>query len=57
MEKEREYYPIYSLSMATYLIREGHQVFKIVDNLKQEGLKVFLFIDSPRLRESMSRLK
>ena len=57
MKKEREYYPIYSLSMATYLIREGHQVFKIVDNLKQEGLKVFLFIDSPMLRESMSRLK
>lgn len=47
------YYVIKTLSMATYLIRQGFDLLKVDDSLRDPKKKVFLFEDTPALRKAM----
>lgn len=38
---------VYSLSMANWLCRNGHDILKVEDNEKQPKFKVFIFEDTP----------
>lgn len=48
------YYVVKSLKMMHYLIREGFDVQKVVDNKENLQWKVFLFTDSKELRQAMT---
>lgn len=50
-------YIIRSLSMANYLIRNGHDMIKVEDSEKDPKLKVFLFEDTPALRKTMKQFR
>lgn len=41
----------------TYLIREGFDLHKVIDDDKNSHYKVFLFEDSEELRQAMSNFK
>ena len=44
---------IHSLKLAMYLVREGFDIIKVVDSLKDKEFKIFLFVDSEELKEKM----
>ena len=48
------YYVVRSLNMMHYLIRQGFDVQKVVDNKENDKWKVFLFTDSKELRQAMT---
>lgn len=51
------YYVIYSLSMMNYLVRSGFDVVKVSDSTRNPKIKVFLFMDTPQLQETMKEFK
>lgn len=51
------YYPIYSLSMANFLVRNGFDIVKVDDNERDNRLKKFLFYDNANLRNAMTTYK
>lgn len=46
---------IYSLSLANWLCRNGHDILKVEDNEKQPKFKVFVFEDTPELHRTIAR--
>jgi hypothetical protein len=52
-----QYYIIRSLSMANYLVRQGHNIKKVDDSEKDPSMKVFLFSDSDELRKTMQSFR
>lgn len=57
MYNEPTYYPVFSLTMANYLVRCGFDIVKVDDNEKNTKYKKFLFHDSFQLRKSMAKFK
>ena len=55
MEQTPTYYPIYSLSLANYLVRQGHNIVKVGDNQDKPHLKKFLFYDGPKLQSDITQ--
>lgn len=50
-------YIIKGLRMTNYLIRKGFDLLKVEDDIHNSHYKVFLFEDTPELRQAMSRFK
>lgn len=58
METNKEnYYVIKALSMANYLVKCGHDIKKVAVNDNNPNYYVFLFYDSPKLQDDMSKFK
>ena len=53
----KNYYIVRNLSMANFLVRSGHDIFKVDDSEVDYRMKVFLFKDSADLREQMTKFK
>ena len=51
---ENNYYEVKSLSMTNYLIRQGFDLKKVEDDKVKSKTKVFLFLDSQKLRDVIS---
>jgi hypothetical protein len=47
-------YPVYSLSMLHFLIRQGFNCIKVDDNENNPNYKRFLFHDSRELRKQLT---
>ncbi|WP_227018232.1 DUF5659 domain-containing protein [Sinanaerobacter chloroacetimidivorans] len=54
LNKPENYCVIHSLSMANHLVRNGFDIKKVDNSEKNNKLKVFLFYDSPELRQAMA---
>lgn len=50
------YYSIYSARMARFLITQGFELQKTIIDPIYPSRKIFLFIESPELRKTMSLL-
>ena len=50
---QQEYYSIRAIKMANYLVRQGFDIVRVVDNNYNKKFKIFLFKDSPELRKAM----
>lgn len=51
-----KYYSIYSARMARFLVSQGFELQKTVDDPLYPNRKIFLFIESAELKETMSQL-
>lgn len=49
----KNFYIIKSIRMMTHLIREGFDLYKVIDDDKNPHYKVFLFEDTEELRNAM----
>lgn len=54
MKKEEKFKYIFSLKLAGYLMMNGHRIIRINHNLNIQKKDVYVFIDTPDLRQLMS---
>lgn len=52
-EVRKNYVRVFNLGMANHLVRNGHDIIGVVNDLKNEERKVFLFADTNELHTSM----
>lgn len=50
--REKEFF-VYSLSLTNYLVRKGHDIIKVKDNVKYPMFKVFIFRNTPKIHTDM----
>lgn len=53
-KKDEPKYLVYSLSLANWLCRHGHNIINIEDNHRHPKYKVFAFFDSWQLRNDIA---
>ena len=55
--KDKSFYVIRGIGMVNYLIRQGFDLIKAEDDKDKPEFKVFLFKNTPELREAMGGYK
>lgn len=52
---KKNLYIIRGIRMANYLIRQGCDMIKVADNKDNSNYKIFLFEDTPKLQNAITR--
>lgn len=56
-DRKQSFYVIRGIGMVNYLVRKGFDLWKVEDDKNNPRFKVFLFKNTPELKEAMGGYK